>query len=99
MSKAEPEPHFNEEIHAPMRLRICAALAEVKAMEFALLRERLNVADSVLSKHAARLEAAGYLSIKKESQKGHLYTWVALTPAGLDAYKAHIAALRQLAGL
>ena len=38
-------PEFNEEIHAPVRLKICANLYEIKAMEFSTLRDRLEVAD------------------------------------------------------
>ncbi|MDR1448896.1 MAG: transcriptional regulator [Propionibacteriaceae bacterium] len=90
---------FDEEIHAPMRLRICAVLAGVEAMEFSTLKDRLEVADSVLSKHAARLEAIGYVQVSKSPRGGHLRTWLGLTPVGLAAYRSHIAALRELAGL
>ncbi|MDR0593881.1 MAG: transcriptional regulator [Bifidobacteriaceae bacterium] len=90
---------FDPEIHAPVRLRVCGALAEVKSVEFASLRDLLGVADSVLSKHLARLEAQGYVFIDKQSWGGHLRTWVGLTDQGRRAFDGHIAALRQIAGL
>ncbi|MDR1189256.1 MAG: transcriptional regulator [Bifidobacteriaceae bacterium] len=93
------EPRFDAEIHAPVRLRVCGALSEVGSAEFAALRERLGVADSVLSKHLARLEAAGFVELKKESADGHLRTWAALTKAGRSAFAGHVAVLREIAGL
>jgi N-methylhydantoinase A/oxoprolinase/acetone carboxylase beta subunit len=88
---------FNEEIHAPIRLRVCAMLAAAESVEFAILRQAIGVTDSVLSKHLARLEAAGYVSIAKGPAFGHLRTWVALTKAGRQAVASHLAALRELA--
>ena len=59
------EPHFDELIHAPLRLRICASLAPVQWAEFAHLKENLNVSDSVLSKHLKQLTDAGYIDIER----------------------------------
>jgi DNA-binding MarR family transcriptional regulator len=97
MAKQVVEPRFDDEIHAPVRLRICAALAAVKSVEFAALRDHLAVADSVLSKHLARLEDAGYVAIAKATEKGRQRTWASLTPAGRTALAGHLAALRELA--
>jgi DNA-binding MarR family transcriptional regulator len=95
-----PAPgRFDAEIHAPVRMRICGALAEVKSMEFAALRDMLGVADSVASKHLARLEAHGYVFIRKQPRGGHLRTWVGLTKAGRRAFNGHVEALRRIVGL
>jgi DNA-binding transcriptional MocR family regulator len=56
------QPAFDELIHAPKRLRICAVLAAATAAEFATLRDALDVSDSVLSKHLTALESAGYIT-------------------------------------
>jgi beta-xylosidase len=61
--------------------------------------DRLAVADSVLSKHLSRLESTGLVHLDKATARGHLRTWVALTPQGRADYDAHIAALRKIAGL
>lgn len=88
---------FDEEIHAPLRLRICAILAAAKTVEFSAIRDRLGVADSVASKHLSRLEDAGYVHMEKLSTGGRPRTWVSLTPVGRTAFEGHIAALRQIA--
>ena len=87
-------PRFDEEIHAPVRLRICGMLAAAKAVDFATLRDTLGLADSVVSKHLARLEGAGYVALSKVSRR----TWISLTPRGRLAFEGHTAALRQIVG-
>ncbi|MHB8188401.1 MAG: transcriptional regulator [Dermatophilaceae bacterium] len=83
-------------IHAPNRLRICALLAGAGAVEFAILRDFLQVSDSVLSKHLSRLEAAGYISTKREVRAFRSRVWAILTPQGRDAYHGHVRALQEL---
>ncbi|GLY17229.1 transcriptional regulator [Kineosporia rhizophila] len=83
-------------IHAPHRLRICAFLQATTSAEFAVLRDLLGVADSVLSKHLKALQEAGYLTMSKPTGRGRVKTWVQLTPEGRQAYEEHVAALRSL---
>lgn len=59
MTARRLEAHFDETIHAPHRLRICALLAPVESMEFGTVRDELGVADSVLSKQFKVLADAG----------------------------------------
>ncbi|MFF5794464.1 transcriptional regulator [Paeniglutamicibacter sp. NPDC012692] len=89
---------FDELIHAPLRLRICASLAPVQWAEFSQLREVLDVADSVLSKHLKQLADAGYVSIDKFAKLGRSHTRVSLTRDGRIAYVGHVAALREMLG-
>ncbi|MBZ4320386.1 winged helix-turn-helix domain-containing protein [Streptomyces huiliensis] len=92
------EPAFDEVIHAPNRLQICGMLAVVDAMEFAVLRESLEVSDSVLSKHVKVLQAAGYATVTKVRGGSYPRTWVALTPEGRRAFAGHVAELRRIVG-
>jgi DNA-binding MarR family transcriptional regulator len=85
-------------IHAPLRLQICARLAQAKSIDFATMREMLEVSESVLSKHARVLEEAGYLEVSKLTAAKRQRTWLALTHAGRHAFAAHAAALRSLVG-
>ena len=87
---------FNELIHAPHRLRVCAFLEATTSAEFGVLRDLLGVADSVLSKHLKALQEAGYLTVSKPTGRGRVRTWVQLTPEGRQAYAQHVAALRSL---
>lgn len=91
-------PTFDEVIHAPHRLRICALLAQVESMEFGVVRDELGVADSVLSKQLKVLVEAGYASTTKAAgETGRARTWLSLTREGRSAFAGHVAALRELA--
>jgi DNA-binding MarR family transcriptional regulator len=85
-------------IHAPIRLQVCSALAQAERLEFAALRARLDVSESVLSKHLKVLAGAGYVEVRKAASNGRQRTWLVLTPAGREAFVAHAAALRALIG-
>jgi len=89
-------PRFDAEIHAPLRLRICAMLAVAKAVDFATIRDTLHVADSVVSKHVARLESVGYVTVAKVPGGPRQRTWISLTARGRTAFAQHTAALRQI---
>ena len=90
------EPAFDELIHAPKRLRICAVLAAAAAAEFATLRDALDVSDSVLSKHLTALESVDYITSRRELRDSRQRVWVSLTPAGRRAYTGHVQALKQI---
>lgn len=89
---------FNEVIHAPNRLQICAFLGSVDRAEFATVRDMLGVTDSVTSKHVKVLEQAGYVKIVKPTGHGRVKTWLELTSTGRSAYADHVNELRRLVG-
>ncbi|WP_033338748.1 transcriptional regulator [Catenuloplanes japonicus] len=89
---------FDEVIHAPHRLRICAFLDATSSAEFGVLRDLLGVADSVLSKHVKVLQDAGYVVVTKPTGRGRVKTWLSLSAEGKRAYARHVAALRALIG-
>lgn len=98
MTAKRPAAQFDEVIHAPHRLRICALLAPVESMEFGTVRDELGVADSVLSKQLKVLTDAGYASTSKAAgATGRARTWLSLTRDGRRAFSAHLGALRELA--
>lgn len=96
MTQAGPTPTFDEVIHAPLRLRLCAFLDAVSSAEFSALRDMLEVADSVASKHLKVLSEAGYVTLEKPTGRGRVRTWVRLTDEGRAAYRGHVAALRSI---
>jgi DNA-binding MarR family transcriptional regulator len=87
---------FDEIVHAPNRLQICAILSAVDSADFATLREALRVADSVLSKHIRVLHEAGYVDVHKTTCAGRVRTSVSLTSTGQTAYAGHVAALQAI---
>ena len=91
-------PLFDAVIHAPNRLQICAFLAPLQEAEFQILRDELDVSDSVLSKHIKQLENAGYVKQRKSTVNGRQRTWVYLTGEGRHAFKDHIEELKRIVG-
>jgi DNA-binding MarR family transcriptional regulator len=88
---------FNPVIHAPIRLQTCAILASADKVEFVLLRDALEVSDSVLSKHLKQLEEAGFVRLHKVPTAGRVKTWLSLTGTGRNAFAAHVRELQRLA--
>lgn len=88
---------IEESFHAPVRFAIMASLVRVDKAEFALVRDAIGVSDSVLSKQASALEAAGFLTIIKGHVGKRPRTWFSLTTGGRAAFAAHLAALREIA--
>lgn len=84
-------------IHAPVRLRLIGIARHLEEVEFASLRDRLEISDSVLSKHLAALSKAGYVTLRKGKLAGRSRTWVSITDAGAGALDDHVAALQALA--
>lgn len=87
---------FDDVVHAPNRLQICAILFAVSSADFAAVRENLGVADSVLSKHVRVLHEAGYVDVHKSTCASRVRTSLSLTEAGRAAYDGHIAALQAI---
>lgn len=83
-------------LHAPARLQIAALLARVDEAEFAVIRDILEVSDSVLSKHLSALGDMGYVGLRKAAQDGRQRTWVSFTRTGRKAFSAHMSALEEL---
>jgi DNA-binding MarR family transcriptional regulator len=81
-------------IHAPTRLSMMALLAASQWAEFSFVRDEVGVSDSVLSKQASLLEAAGYVQVKKGYVGKRPRTWLQITKAGRQAFDAHVAALQ-----
>ena len=92
-------PLFDPVIHAPGRLQICAILSRADEAEFAMIRDTINVSDSVLSKHLRLLEVSDYIALRKAAMDGRQRTWIKLTNQGHKAFAAHVAELQRLAAM
>src|SRR5690554_3289224 len=85
--RADPHPGSSLRDGRPLRRRFH------RLSESAQLRE---VSDSLLSKHLAVLEEAGYVSVQKGFEGKRARTWLSLTDTGRKAYGNYIAALRSI---
>ncbi|GAA1148789.1 transcriptional regulator [Nesterenkonia lutea] len=94
-------PAFNNTVHSPVRLRICGLLRRVPELEFAVIRETLELTDANLSKNLRVLSEAGLVTVRKERSLARAdsrrLTWVALTEEGRGALEGHLAALKAIA--
>jgi DNA-binding MarR family transcriptional regulator len=88
---------FDELIHAPLRLQICAMLSPVRSLPFADIRDSLDVSDSVLSKHLSALAEAGYIEVSRVRADSRSRRQVTLTTPGRRALRGHLAALQAIA--
>ena len=91
------EPTFDELIHAPLRLQICAMLSPVQWLAFSDMRDTLEISDSVLSKHLTALAGAGYVDVSRVRANSRSRRQVTLTNQGRAALRGHLAALRAIA--
>lgn len=95
-------PRFDEAIHAPTRLRLCAMLRPLANADFAAIAATLELNEANLSKTVRNLVEIGYLSTSKQASPqrtdARQTTTVKLTAQGRRAFDGHLAALRAMAG-
>lgn len=89
---------FDQLIHAPVRLRICAALDPVREIEFGALLSMLDISKSALSKHLSMLAEADYVAQRRAVRDTRQRVWLSLTGTGRSAYRGHVAALHRIVG-
>ncbi len=89
-------PRFDEIIHPSTRLSVVALLAAADWVDFAFVRDQLDLSDSALSKQFSTLEEAGYVSLERPATGRRRRVEARLTPAGRKAFAGHVAALRQI---
>jgi DNA-binding MarR family transcriptional regulator len=90
---------LNETIHQTVRLRIMAALVTLQPndeVDFAYLRDLLEVTDGNLGAHLRKLEEAGYISVNKIFVERKPHTYVSATAAGRKVFQEHVAALESI---
>ena len=92
-----PRHQLNDILGHPVRFSLTAALAQAEEVDFATLRDHLQVSDSVLSKQATALESAGYVRIRKGYIGKRPRTWLKLTKEGEQVWQDHLAALQEIA--
>lgn len=87
---------LDENLTIPKRLAAMGILASARRVEFAYLRDQLELTDSDLSKQLRVLADAGYVTSKRTGKGKTRASWFSITPTGSRALEQHAAALRQL---
>lgn len=101
MSRIQTHPRHSLDslLVNPVRLSVLAALVNVERAEFKLVRDSVELSDSMLSKQIAQLEQAGYVEVEKGRVGRQTRTWLRATTAGETSYHRHVRALEAIAGI
>ena len=82
-------PNIDRLIHEPARYTIIAYLYVVEGADFLFLVKQTGLTWGNLSAHVGKLEAAGYVEIKKEFLGKKPHTVASLTREGRLAFEAY----------
>lgn len=94
---ADPESgEADRLIYERIRLGIMSALSVNRSMSFSELKHLLKTTDGNLSRHARKLEDAGYLSCEKRFSERVPKTEYRLTPKGKRAFERHLEHMESL---
>jgi DNA-binding HxlR family transcriptional regulator len=93
---SHPRHGLDELLQHPVRFSIVALLAASEQAEFGLVRDLVEVSDSVLSRQVATLEQAGHVRVHKGYVGRRPRTWLSLTPLGRSRFAAHVASLEAI---
>ena len=83
-------------IHEPSRLTIMAHLYVVENADFLFLVKQTGMTWGNLSVHISKLEAAGYLKVKKEFLGKKPHTVVSLSKQGRKAFEAYRKGMKEV---
>ncbi|MFC1618804.1 winged helix-turn-helix domain-containing protein [Candidatus Neomarinimicrobiota bacterium] len=82
-------------IHSRLRLAVMTTLAGLESADFTDLKKITEATDGNLSTHLSRLEAAGYIKVKKGYRGKRPLTTCRMTPAGRTAFERYLDQLKQ----
>ena len=80
-----PLAEIDKTIHEPARLMILATLHAVESADFLFVERQTGLTRGNLSSHMGKLEAAGYIEIKKEFVDKIPRTLLRITDEGREA--------------
>jgi DNA-binding MarR family transcriptional regulator len=81
-------------LHQSLRLAVISLLASVESAEFVYLRDQTKSTAGNLSIQLDRLKEAGYIQIVKDFNGKKPRTTCNITPAGKNALKDYVVALK-----
>lgn len=87
---------LDEVVHGRMRLGALAYLAGAGEADFNTLKEHLKTTNGNLSVHLGKLEAAGYIELRRSITGKRTRTVVRPTAAGREALRSYVDRLARL---
>ena len=91
-------PELDPVVHGRLRLALLSLLSGVKEAEFTWLRAKTEATDGNLGAQLLKLEAHGYVAVKKKFVLRKPQTLYRITETGRQALTEYVRALRQLLG-
>jgi len=92
----QPLAEIDRVIHEPARLLLVATLSVVESADFLFLMNQTKLTRGNLSSHLSKLEAAGYVEIKKEFVEKIPRTLLRLTDQGRNAFMEYRQKMQQV---
>ncbi len=83
-------------IHEPARLNIMAQLYVLESADFLFLMRQTRLTFGNLSSHLSKLEAAGYVNVKKEFLGKKPHTMLRLSEKGRVAFRKYTQRMKQV---
>ena len=83
----QPIAELDRLVHEPARLMILTVLYVVESADFLYLMRQTGLTRGNLSSHLSKLEAAGYIDVKKEFVDKIPRTLLRLTGEGREAFQ------------
>jgi len=93
-----PIEDIDKVIHEPARMKIMANLYFVESMDAIFLLRQTDLTWGNLATHTKKLEAAGYIEVKKEFIKRKPHTMFIITKKGRDAFEVYTKKMKHLFG-
>jgi DNA-binding MarR family transcriptional regulator len=87
---------LNKAFESRVRLGIMSILMVNEWIDFAAMKEMLNITDGNLASHIAALEKAEYIQVKKQFVGKKPNTSYAITKAGQKAFTNHLDTLEKI---
>lgn len=88
-------PKLDPLLHSELRLAVMSILAGVEEADFTYLKEQTGATSGNLSVQIDKLAEAGYIAVEKGFRGKVPRTVCRLTPAGTDAFRAYVKALKK----
>jgi DNA-binding MarR family transcriptional regulator len=97
-AELQPIADIDRLVHEPARLMILAVLYVVESADFVFLMRQTGLTKGNLSSHMSKLEAAGYIEIKKEFVDKIPRTLLRLADTGRAAFESYRQDMIQVLG-
>ena len=88
-------PKLDPILHSELRLAVMSILAGADEADFTYLKNQTGATSGNLSVQIDKLTTAGYITVEKGFKGRMPRTTCKITPAGQEAYKSYVEALKE----